>query len=115
MSTTPSVVEYVEGARQPSYALEWLDDDGGVLDLRSSQGWTFSASVAVDAPAETVAHFQDTGITGDDALPNVVIAWTSGFASLEAGWYWLRLVATGTGGVTRVFQGRLRVLPNRAG
>lgn len=113
MSTSPSPVEYVQGARLPQYALEWLDDDGGIIDF--SSGWTFVATVAADTPAETVAHTQDTGITGDDVLPNVVIAWSSAFASLSAGWYWLRLVATGFGGATRVFQGRLRILPNRAG
>ena len=82
---------YNVGAQLPNAHLTVLDDTSTVVDF--SSGYTFVVSV-IDADTDTVAHTQSTGVTGAATEPNLTVAWTSGFTSVTAGRYRLKVVAT---------------------
>lgn len=64
---------YTKGAELPDLAITWLDHTGEVIDF--STGWTFA--IKVGTPGKPAEFTKDTGITGDDTAPNLVIAWAT--------------------------------------
>lgn len=84
---------YDAGERLPDAHLTIYDDTSSIVSL--SSGYTFSLDV-VDRTTGTVSHTQSTGITGAATSPNVTVAWTTGFASITAGHYTLKVTATRT-------------------
>ena len=99
-----SLLTYNDGALLPNAHLTALDDTDTVIDL--SSGYTFAATLY--DPSGSSAHTQSSGITGAATAPNITIAWTSGFASLAANRYTLRVVATLTSGSKpRIFETEL--------
>jgi predicted dehydrogenase len=69
------VWNYRADQEHPSWAGDWEDGDGNLLDL--STGFTFDAWL-VDEVEHTVAHTITTGITGDDVSPNILVAFANG-------------------------------------
>lgn len=87
------MIEYDVGETLPDCHLTVLDDERATIALAS--GYTFALAV-VDVDTATNAHTQSTGITGASTAPNLTIAWTSGFASVTAGRYNLKVTGTRT-------------------
>ena len=64
---------YIQGAELPDYTLAWYGQDGELIDF--SSGWTFT--LLVGTPGQPALLTKSSGIAGDDADPNVTIAWAS--------------------------------------
>jgi hypothetical protein len=93
-------VTYRADAELPSYAFEWRDRDGNLIDLSAS---TFELKLINQATA-VVGLTKTTGITGyaSPTTPNAVAAWAAGeLASCVAaggvGTYQVHLTATASG------------------
>ncbi len=84
-------IVYDVGETLPDCNLTVLDESRATIALAS--GYTFVAAV-IDADTAATAHTQSTAITGASTAPNIVIAWTSGFGSVAAGRYDLKVTAT---------------------
>jgi hypothetical protein len=65
-------VRYIEGGELPDIAVEWLDDDGEIIDFTA--GWTNTAVVGVGAVG---AFLKSTGFVGAATLPNLRITWAT--------------------------------------
>lgn len=86
-------MKYTHGAELPSVGIEWTDSSGGILDF--SLGWTFT--VKIGQPNADADVTKTSGITGDAALPNIVIAWDPGeLDDLDTGAYVLQVAARHT-------------------
>jgi hypothetical protein len=107
----PTLTYHATAAR-PAAELWLLDDDGSLIDF--SSGYTFT--LRVGAKDEAAILTKTTGITGaagagvePTGTPNVVITWTAGELDIVRAAHWFQLTAT-TGGLPRVFEGRLIIL-----
>ncbi|MEM9515420.1 MAG: hypothetical protein AAGA42_11250 [Actinomycetota bacterium] len=96
-----SHTEYRADQELPSYAVEWKDRTGAIIDF--STGWTFTVQLE-HRQERTVALTKSSGITGGSTSPNVIIAWGQDELNITPGSYFLWLVATDSSGNTRVFR-----------
>lgn len=89
------MVAYRIGQELPSYAVEWRDSAGALIDF--SSGYTFTFQVF--NPDTLVSVFtQTSGITGSSSSPNVTVAFTAGaFDAVTAGEYVCQIIARHTG------------------
>lgn len=90
---------YRQNQELPSFAVSWSDRDGNLIDF--STGYTFTVKLVSSATGD-VALTKTAGIVGDDAAPNVVVAWAPGELNVTAGSYQVHITAT-TGGADRLF------------
>ena len=90
--------QYRKDQELPVMAFEWADSDG--VALAFATGWTFTAKIArSSAPAATLLT-KTANISGADAFPNVLVAWsTTDFSLLDA-------VAGGTDYVVHLYARR---------
>jgi hypothetical protein len=104
-----SIPTYTQGSDLPDYAVQWLDQNGDLIDF--STGWTFQCKVGT--PGAAAAITKSTGITGASTSPNVSVefATTAELNTLTPGTYTVQIKATRTSDSRdRYFRGKLRVV-----
>lgn len=83
----------------PSWAADWKDRDGNLIDFASGYTWEVKL---VNKATGTTGLTKTTGITGAATSPNVIVAWAAGELDLTPGLYRMHLKAT-SGGQDRMY------------
>lgn len=91
---------YRADAETPSFAVEWKDADGDLVDF--SSGFTFSVEL-VKAGTTVASVTKTNGIAGASVSPNVTVAWAAGELAALDGVYELHLKATDSSSNDRFF------------
>jgi hypothetical protein len=97
---------YIQGEELDDMPVTWTNAARTLYDY--STGWTFS--VKVGEKGQTASFTKTTGITGDDADPNITVTWatTGELNSLAAGKYTVQIEAIRTSdGRSRFLQDEL--------
>jgi hypothetical protein len=81
---------YRQDAEIPSFAVEWRDGNGALINFAS--GYTFQ--VLLVNTSDAVVLTKTTNITGAATSPNVTVAWPAGELNITPGVYFLHLRAT---------------------